>query len=570
MFHPDRTRSPLISEADVDVEDPLLQDVHNEADTSSLSRGQAWNLYTSHFLSTWNARTYEFAAILFTASAYPDTLLASSIRGIIITLSSLCFSPVIGKWIDDSPSRLKTLLSTISVNRCSVIIACLFWSFIVGEFGGSNPQLRSLQDSSNVLDKATTTPSRTIKNLIFMGAVSSGIFEKLSGTGNMLSMERDWVPQLASPSSVEDQNSYSFLHLNAIMKRIDLTCKLVAPIVISFVISLSSSTRIGVFTVAGMSGLSWGLEIFCAGRVWARNLRLHLPKQVHRESRQEQTAAQNDNLTRNVGTTFRNRIRAVFSAQVRPVRQYLSTGVCIPSLTLAVLYLSVLSYSATFMTFLLDSGFSLILITIARTIGGIVEVSSTFLTPWGIKYLSRTSKIGRFSHHNDLVAEARLLDGDADDLDQQKLKSGIERLGLWAVNSQVILLLASLPSIFHLTTSTSNPILTSFALFVPLTFSRLSTWTFDLSTQILTPLLLSSNQSLASFASVERSFKSFFELLQWIITAIWPRPEQFPWLAVGTSATIAGAAAMYAGWVGGREQRGHLVHWEKVCRGIKG
>ena len=24
---------------------------------------QAWNLYTSHTLSTWNARTYEFAAV---------------------------------------------------------------------------------------------------------------------------------------------------------------------------------------------------------------------------------------------------------------------------------------------------------------------------------------------------------------------------------------------------------------------------------------------------------------------------------------------------------------------------
>ncbi|KAI9876617.1 MAG: hypothetical protein M1830_006054 [Pleopsidium flavum] len=45
-----------------------------------MTKTQAWNLYTTHMLSTWNARTYEFAAILFTASAYPDTLLASSIR----------------------------------------------------------------------------------------------------------------------------------------------------------------------------------------------------------------------------------------------------------------------------------------------------------------------------------------------------------------------------------------------------------------------------------------------------------------------------------------------------------
>lgn len=28
-----------------------------------MSRSQAWNLYVSHFLSTWNMRTYEFAAV---------------------------------------------------------------------------------------------------------------------------------------------------------------------------------------------------------------------------------------------------------------------------------------------------------------------------------------------------------------------------------------------------------------------------------------------------------------------------------------------------------------------------
>ena len=33
------------------------------AQDEGMTRSQAWNLYTSHFLSTWNARTYEFAAV---------------------------------------------------------------------------------------------------------------------------------------------------------------------------------------------------------------------------------------------------------------------------------------------------------------------------------------------------------------------------------------------------------------------------------------------------------------------------------------------------------------------------
>lgn len=43
--------------------DSLLLDIECEYEYEGMSSSQAWNLYTSHFLSTWNARTYEFAAV---------------------------------------------------------------------------------------------------------------------------------------------------------------------------------------------------------------------------------------------------------------------------------------------------------------------------------------------------------------------------------------------------------------------------------------------------------------------------------------------------------------------------
>jgi solute carrier family 40 (iron-regulated transporter), member 1 len=39
----------------------------------------AYMLYLCHFLSTWNARVYEFGAVVFTAAAFPGGLMASSI-----------------------------------------------------------------------------------------------------------------------------------------------------------------------------------------------------------------------------------------------------------------------------------------------------------------------------------------------------------------------------------------------------------------------------------------------------------------------------------------------------------
>lgn len=44
-------------------EPSTTSDDESVSGSHGLSKSQAWNLYASHFLSTWNARTYEFAAV---------------------------------------------------------------------------------------------------------------------------------------------------------------------------------------------------------------------------------------------------------------------------------------------------------------------------------------------------------------------------------------------------------------------------------------------------------------------------------------------------------------------------
>jgi iron-regulated transporter 1 len=44
-------------------EDELVGDADRERHAGGLSREQAWSLFLSHFLSTWNGRCYEFAAV---------------------------------------------------------------------------------------------------------------------------------------------------------------------------------------------------------------------------------------------------------------------------------------------------------------------------------------------------------------------------------------------------------------------------------------------------------------------------------------------------------------------------
>ena len=72
-------------------------------------------LYISHFLSTWNSRTFEFAALLVVARLFQETLLPVSIYALFRAGSAICFAPFIGRYVDCG-DRLKTVRFSISMH----------------------------------------------------------------------------------------------------------------------------------------------------------------------------------------------------------------------------------------------------------------------------------------------------------------------------------------------------------------------------------------------------------------------------------------------------------------------
>jgi len=340
---------------------------------------------------------------------------------------------------------LRTLLTTIFANRCAVILACGCWIFLINDQNvgvgkqATYPKTNPEQDSPREGFAGTLTSMPVLtKNLLFALAVFLGILEKLSGVANMISMERDWIPILAPHSSGSTSSAYDLTHLNAVIRRIDLICKLIAPVWISVIISASKSIRLGVLVVAGMSVLSWPADYMCARRVYNANPRLNQSKSV------------GDNL--NVGLLPSD--TSVGSSEIlqwprhllhgmvyglrqhaSSIQQYFASDVWMPSLSLAMLHLSVLSYSATFLTYLLDTGFSLILITVVRALSSVVEVSSTIVTPWGVQYLSKQRHHPEHgdAHNAHEEAEERLLDNDGQRERNIENGAGLERLGLWGI-----------------------------------------------------------------------------------------------------------------------------------------
>ncbi|KAI1272725.1 Ferroportin1-domain-containing protein [Xylaria sp. FL0933] len=534
-----------------------------------LTRAQAFNLYASHAFSTWNARGYEFAAILFTAAAYPDTLVAAALRMIIIYTAMILLSSSVGHWVERSPDRLRTLISTICCNRVSVILGSFVWLLILS------------QENLLINDAPAATPPHfalprndTLKGVTFAVAIAFGIVERLSASGNLISMERDWVVTVAGPVG----HPYDLTNLNAVMRRIDLVCKLISPILISIIITATDSVRVGVLYTGLGSLVSIPIELLSAKRVWNSSAVLRAPKPIPIPQPVQDSAA---------GMAAGRRGIASWSSKLRRYSQglemYFSTSVWMPSFALAMLHFNMLTWRATFITYLINVGYSLNVITVARAIGSVFEISSTIITPRGIVYLGKNVRHGATSSDEASVSLMHDESQEESTTDAQTV-IGLQRLGLWGISGQLINLIpvvlalwvisvqrdqasAEEPRTLLLVTSRvaagDKPLSVpwSLILFSFLAFSRLGVWIFDLTTQQLTQTLVQRTQR-SSFAGIETSVVNVFEVLGAAASIAFPRVEQYRWLALASLVSVVLSWCLYAAWV--RARRGHLVHWEKI------
>lgn len=301
--------------------------------------------------------------------------------GIAETLCVLLFSSASGRWIDNASSRLHPLLLTIVTNRITVVVCCLLWFLVL------------------------TSEAPTFKKILFAVVVILGMIEKVSRMANVLSMERDWVPTIANPPTEGmSRTKFDLTHLNTIMRRIDMLCKFLAPMAVATFISILAPIRVAVVVVAMFSMLSWSIECWTVKKVWNQNRRLraskdHLESETGRiswnapdEVRLDQSSKGTWIQVRSIGLNLTRKIFAYteksFHSHREGIQYFFSSSVWIPSLCVAILHASVLSWSATLLTYLLNAGFSLGLITVARAVGSVFEIGSTFIFPWAVHVLS--------------------------------------------------------------------------------------------------------------------------------------------------------------------------------------
>ena len=318
------------------------------SEPSDLSKesGIKRRLYTSHFLSTWNSRVFEFGAVLFLARIFPGTLLPSSVYALVRAASAIFFAPLIGRCVDRL-DRLRTVRLSIIGQRGAVILSCLgFWAL-----------------SSDVWNSPGLRPS-LIAILALLACA-----EKLCSIMNLIAIERDWVIVVA-------ENSQCGLDvLNSQMRRIDLVCKLVGPLAIALVDGYSTIIAIGV--VAIMNASSTLIEYFAIAKVYHMLSALRERPDVSDHTNSDPTGVPEVAAKWWLGLLCVAQIRSIYNA----VLSYTSHPVFPPSMALCLLYLTVLSFSGQMVTYLLSVGFSSVQIGVWRTLSTALEISATWLAP---------------------------------------------------------------------------------------------------------------------------------------------------------------------------------------------
>lgn len=464
------------------------RDARGELSNSDISTGTSIRnkLYVSHLLSTWNFRGFEFGTILFLATIYQGTLLPMSIYALVRAASAVLLAPAIGRYIDNG-ERLKVIRSSIFWQRGAVVISCaLFW-VMLGMKGILSTWAMAILLSANIL---------------------LACIEKLSSIMNTVSVERDWVVVIAN------NNETALRQINSQMRRIDLFCKLVSPLFIALLDGFS--TKFAILVTLAMNSISLVVEYALIARVYrafpslARDC---APRSAEIDEMAD--TPQNRSLIRSAAKQL---MSLVGNLQV-----YTSQDAFLASLSLSILYLTVLSFSGQMITYLLAVGYTSTIVSLIRILSTGCEMSATWLAPWVM------SKIGPI------------------------------RTGIWFLSFQMICL--GIAVLIFWTEQVS--IWAASGLVGGTILSRIGLWGFDLSAQVIIQEEVEP-QHRGAFSTTEAALQNLFELCAYASTIVFSQPADFKYPAMMSIFAVYVAGALYAKFV--RDRRGHLFHGSKCMK----
>ncbi|CAA0400447.1 unnamed protein product [Arabidopsis thaliana] len=512
------------------------QHQEEEEEEPSLPRSMVISLYLGYFLARWGARTWEFSVALYMIYLWPNSLFLTAMYGVVESGSATLFGPIVGQMIDG--------MSYVKVLRLWLVTQNL--SFIVA--GGAVVALLVVPDlkSQNFPVFATLV---VLTNL--SGAI--GVLSTLAGT---VLIERDWVVVMS-----EGHSPAVLTRMNSVIRGIDLSSKLLSPVITGLIISFVS-LRASAITFAAWATITVWIEYWLFISVY-NGVPAIVQSDERRSLRSSQSQAEETDSASSFyvpllheeesyrNTQSRSRILRILeriseSSFVSAWRNYLNQEIVLPGVSLALLFFTVLRFPF----------YPLVLFVLALVSHRIHIVSSRY--SFGTLMTATLEWKGIPTYIIGIGRGISAGVGLAATVLYPLMQSRISplRTGVWSFWSQWTCLLVCVGSIW-----VEKEKIASYMLMAGVAASRLGLWMFDLAViQQMQDLVPESDRCVVG--GVQNSLQSALDLMANLLGIIVSNPKDFWMLTLISFATVSLAGILYT--IHLYRIRKHLFHLEKI------
>ncbi|KAI0640034.1 Ferroporti-1 [Trametes polyzona] len=451
---------PVLAEQSTNAEVAPQTPQMRAASPPSLDRMALATLLVQHFSNSWGQRTAEFAVYIFLVALFPDTLLPASIYGFATTGSATLLSGWAGRLVDKHHN--------LRIVRASIIAAKLAASMM---YAGSLVLLYRLFPLTDTARPWSTPLASGMFAVIVMG----GCAHNLAGVTISVAVERDWVTTIAA-SSPEHLTT-----LNTYMRRIDLLCKLIAPLFVSL-LTTAASYRFAAIFLCVVEAVCLFFELIWTEISYRRFPALH-EAQAAKETAQRVRSRDEDHREPQ-SVPFWSGVQQQTTRKLKEAlhdwHDFAQHPVFLSSVAISSLYLTVLSFDGTMLSYLKAHTYSDSFLAGIRGLNVVAGLLGTMAMPF---------------------LERRL---------------GLVRAGNWSIWSEVLCLLPVLIALYVCAPADGSraPAWNAVLLFGGMMLSRIGLWAFDLCQLKELQLALASHPRRNTLTALQFSLQNIADMLK--------------------------------------------------------